>query len=75
MTQQSKLPWPAWVLVLDLLGSFLIGIGVFALVADDPLPLADSINLRSLAVPLIIIGALLFAPLILMTVARIRGSR
>ena len=75
MTQQNKLPWPAWVLILDLVGTLLVGVGIYALVAGDPLPFADTIDLRSLAIPMIIFGALLFAPLILMTVARIRGSR
>ena len=75
MTSQNKLPWPAWVLILDLIGTFLLGIGIYALVADDPLPFADTINLRSLAIPMIIFGALLFAPLILMTIAHIRGAR
>ena len=75
MNEQKKLPWPAWVLILDLVGTLLVGVGIYALVAGDPLPFADTIDLRSLAIPIIIFGALLFAPLILMTVAHIRGSR
>ncbi len=61
--------------MLDLVGTLLIAIGIYALVASGPLPFADTIDLRSFAIPLIILGALLFAPLILMTIARIRGSR
>ena len=75
MNEPTKLIWPVWVLILDFVGMFLVGIGVYMLVAADPLPLAEAIDLRPFAIPMIIIGALFFAPLILMTVAHIRGSR
>ena len=75
MTEPKKLIWPAWVLILDFIGMLLVAVGIYALVATGPLPFADTIDLRSLAIPMIIIGALFFAPLILMTLAHIRGSR
>ena len=75
MNEPKKLIWPVWVLVLDFVGMFLVAVGIYALVATGPLPFADTIDLRALAIPLIIIGALMFAPLILMTLAHIRGSR
>ena len=75
MNEPKKLIWPAWVLILDFVGMVLVAAGIFALVAADPLPFADTIDLRSLAIPMIIIGVLFFAPLILLTLAHIRGSR
>ncbi len=75
MNQPKKLIWPAWVLILDFVGMFLVAVGIYVLVAGDPLPFAETINLRPFAIPMIIIGALFFAPLILMTLAHIRGSR
>ncbi len=75
MNEPKKLIWPVWVLILDFVGMFLVGIGIYLLVAGDPLPLAETIDLRPFAIPMIIIGALFFAPLILMTLAHIRGSR
>ncbi len=75
MNEPKKLIWPVWVLILDFVGMLLVALGIYALVAGDPLPFADTIDLRSLAIPMIILGAMLFAPLILMTLAHIRGSR
>ncbi len=75
MNEPKKLVWPVWVLILDFVGMLLLGIGIYALVADDPLPFADAISLRALAIPMIILGALFFAPLMLMTIAHIRDSR
>ena len=75
MNEPRKLIWPVWVLILDFVGMLLVAVGIYALVAGDPLPFADTIDLRALAIPLIIIGVLLFAPLILMTIAHIRDSR
>ena len=75
MNEPKKLIWPVWVLILDFVGMLLVGIGIYALVATEPLPFADAIDIRALAIPMIIIGALFFAPLILMTIAHVRGSR
>ena len=75
MNEPKKLIWPAWALVLDFVGMLLIGGGIYALVAGDSLPYSDTIDLRALAIPMIIIGALLTAPLVLMTIAHIRSSQ
>jgi len=75
MNEPKRLIWPAWVLILDFVGMLLVAVGIYALVATGPLPFANTIDLRALAIPMIIIGALFFAPLILMTLAHIRGSR
>ena len=75
MNENKKLIWPAWVLILDFVGMLLVAVGIYVLVAGGPLPFAQSIDLRPFAIPMIIIGALCFAPLILMTLAHIRGSR
>lgn len=75
MNEPRKLVWPVWVLILDFVGMLLVGVGIYALVANDPLPFADTLDLRSLAIPMIILGALFFAPLMLMTIAHIRDSR
>ncbi|MDJ0709423.1 MAG: hypothetical protein QNJ14_03485 [Woeseiaceae bacterium] len=75
MTEQKKLSWPAWVLALDLLGSFLVAVGIYAQVADGELLFSELLDLRAIAIPLIIVGALMIAPLVVMTVTQIRASR
>ncbi len=75
MNEPKKLIWPVWVLILDFVGMLLVAVGIYALVAAGPLPFADTLDLRAFAIPMIILGALMVAPLILMTMAHIRGSR
>ena len=73
MTEHKKIHWPAWVLILDLIGSAMVGLGIYAQVADDPLLFSQFIDLRALAVPIIILGALLVTPLVFMTVSQLRS--
>ena len=75
MNEPKKIIWPAWVLILDFVGMLLVGVGIYAQVVDGELIFAEFMDLRALAVPMIIIGALMTAPLVLMTIAQIRGSR
>jgi len=71
---QPKLRWPAWVLVLDIIGTLLVGLGIYAQVAGGPLPFAEVLDLRALAVPIILLGALMVAPLVLMTISQLRST-
>jgi uncharacterized Tic20 family protein len=75
MTDKPALKWPLWVLILDLVGTALVALGIYAQVVSGPLILSDVIDLRAIAVPMIIIGALLVAPLVFMTVAQLRAKR
>jgi uncharacterized Tic20 family protein len=75
MTDKAVLKWPLWVLILDLVGTTLVALGIYAQVVSGPLILSDVIDLRAIAVPMIIIGALLVAPLVFMTVAQLRAKR
>ncbi len=75
MNEPRKIVWPAWVLILDLVGTVLVGFGIYAQVVDGELLFAEFLDLRALAVPMIIIGALMTAPLVLMTVSQIRSRR
>ncbi len=75
MNEPRKIVWPAWVLILDLVGTVLVGFGIYAQVVDGELLFAEFLDLRAVAVPMIIIGALMTAPLVLMTVSQIRSRR
>jgi hypothetical protein len=69
---QPKLRWPAWVLILDIIGTLLVGLGIYSQVANGPLPFAEFLDLRALAVPIIILGALMVTPLVFMTISQLR---
>ncbi len=75
MTDKPALKWPAWVLILDFVGTALVALGIYAQVVDGPLILPDLVDLRAWAIPLIILGALLVAPLVFMTVAQVRSRQ
>ena len=70
-----KLHWPAWVLILDLIGTAMVGLGIYAQVADGTLLFSGFVDLRALAVPMIIFGALLVTPLVFMTISQLRSSQ
>lgn len=74
MTDKPVLKWPLWVLILDLVGTVLVALGIYAQVVSGPLIFSDVVDLRALAVPMIILGALLVAPLVFMTVAQLRSK-
>jgi len=75
MTKHKRIHWPAWVLILDLVGSAMVALGIYAQVASGPLLFSDLIDLRALAVPIIILGAVLVAPLVFMTISQLREPR
>ena len=75
MSDVSKIRWPAWVLILDLVGTILVGLGIYAQVASGPLILSEFIDLRAWAVPIIIFGAILVAPLVFSTVSQLRAQK
>ena len=67
--------WPAWVIVLDVIGTVLVGLGIYAQVASGTLILADVVDPRAIAVPMILIGALLVTPLLFITVSKLRQQK
>jgi hypothetical protein len=75
MMERKKLHWPAWVLILDLIGTVLVALGIYAQVADGELLFSGFVDLRALAVPIIIVGALLVAPLVFMTISQTRSQQ
>ena len=65
---------PPVLLALDVLGTLLLGLGIYGKVAADPV--LGFVDLGTLAVPLIILGAFLMAPLLLHVVrAATSGKR
>lgn len=60
----NKLKFPLWVISLDIAGTLLVLAGLFGLFADGGSMFSGAIDLKPLAVPLIILGVLLMAPLV-----------
>jgi hypothetical protein len=60
--------FPPWLLALDIVGTIVLGLGLFGQYGGDSL-------FAPLAIPLIIIGALLMLPLLVYLVIRVTNSR
>ncbi len=57
---------PPALIALDVFGTLVLGLGIYAMVADDAR--LGAIDLGPLALPMIIIGAFLMAPLVIYVV-------
>lgn len=55
--------FPPVLLALDILGTALLGLGLFGFFSNGPVVIAGFIDLARLAVPMIITGTFLMAPL------------
>lgn len=64
----SKSRFPLWVILLDVIGTLFVAGGIFGLVADADSMFEGALDLELLAVPLIVLGALLMAPLVIYAV-------
>lgn len=65
---------PPALIALDVLGTLILGLGIFAMVSDSAR--IGAIDLAPLALPLIIAGAFLMAPLLIYLLRQIlSGSR
>ena len=65
--QKRKLP--IWALVLDVLGTLLLAAGIYSVVVGE-LPFVKGVELGYIGIALIIVGALLTMPLVLVLVQR-----
>ena len=57
-----------WVILLDVVGTLFVAAGIFGLVTDAGSMFGGALDLQLLAVPLIVLGALLMAPLVIYAV-------
>lgn len=60
---------PPSLIALDVLGTLVLGLGIYALVSDSAR--LGAIDLGPLALPMIIVGAFLMAPLIIYLVRQV----
>ena len=62
----NKLKFPLWVIFLDIVGTLFVAGGIFGLFTEAGS--SSAIDLKMLAVPLILVGVLLMAPLVIYAV-------
>jgi hypothetical protein len=71
LTNRRPLPWPPWVLALDVFGTLLVAAGLFGVFGGIEPEGLDGSDVKALSITLIVVGALLTLPFV---VAIIRGT-
>lgn len=66
---RHKRSFPIWALILDVLGTLLLAVGIYAVVTGG-LPFAEGSEPGYVGIALIIVGALLTMPLVFVLVQR-----
>jgi len=64
---------PIWAVILDLFGTLLIAGGIFVVVAEGELLGRPAIELRGLAIGMIVVGIMLIVPLVVAVIQRASG--
>jgi len=75
MTDRQSLPWPIWVLALDVIGALLVAVGIIGLVEGVLPDSIDAERVRPLAIASIVIGALLMLPFVVTVIRQATGAR
>lgn len=75
MTDSAKFKLPAWTIMLDIVGTILLAGGLFGMFAGDNVQFVQALKLKALAIPMIILGVLLMAPLVVFAVKAASSRR
>lgn len=73
--QKNRFRVPLQYIVLDALGSILVGLGIFGLIVDEVPPALASLNLKRDAWEFIIGGLILMLPMVIYSIRRARAWR
>ena len=74
MTNRGPLPWPLWMFALDLVGSFILVLGLlglFGLVVPDSI---DSQFIQATSISFVVIGTLLMLPFLVTVIRQVLGA-
>ena len=75
MTTKRKMKLPAWAVILDVLGAFMLAAGIILLNGGAGLVDVSSTEVRGPAIALIVMGVLLMMPMIAVIVLKARSPR
>lgn len=62
--------WPMWPIMLDVIGTLLLGLGIFGQFGGGDLPFLEFMPVQEYAIALILLGVLLMLPLIVVLIRR-----
>ncbi|NIV18069.1 MAG: DUF1418 family protein [Woeseiaceae bacterium] len=75
MEDRQKTGLPIWAIFLDVLGTLVLVLGIYAQIAGDDFLASASIDSHALSIVLIIAGILLMLPLVIAVIKRAAASR
>lgn len=65
MQDRRKFQLPAWTIILDLFGTLILALGIYAQFGGDELLFSEFLDLRQYAIIMILVGILLMMPLVM----------
>jgi hypothetical protein len=71
---KQKRGLPVWAVILDVLGTLLLAAGIYGIVSGE-LPFAEGLDPVWIGIALILVGALLMMPLVVVLVQRAAVAR
>ena len=74
MTNRGPLPWPIWMLALDVVGSFILVLGLlglFGVVAPDSM---GSQSIQATSILFVVMGTLLMLPFLVTVIRQVLGA-
>ncbi len=75
MEDRQKTGLPLWAIILDVLGTLVLVLGIYAQIAGDDFLASASIDSNALSIVLILAGVLLMLPLVIAVIKRAASSR
>ena len=74
MQNNRRIRFPAWALILDLFGTLLLAVGIYAQVAGDDLVFPEFLRIQEFSILLILLGVLLMLPLVVILIRQAVSS-
>ena len=74
MTDRGPLPWPLWMLALDVVGSFILILGLLGLFGVGVPDSIDSQFIQAASISFVVIGTLLMLPFLVTVIRQVLGA-
>ena len=71
---KRSLPFPLWMLALDVIGTLLVGFGIFGLSGGFMADAASLTDMQAISIAVIVFGVLLMLPLVITVVRKGTGG-
>ena len=74
MPDKRRIRFPAWAIILDLFGTLLLAVGIYAQIAGDDSVFPEFLRIHDFSILLILLGVLLMLPLVVIFIRQAVSS-